>query len=78
MAFKLNLPGNGTGAAPLPAGKSLENCAFRNRETIDFDAIGWVCGGSCTAEVEQLFSAESNYGCFEVLATKSFASRISC
>jgi hypothetical protein len=40
MAFKLNLPGNGTGAAPLPAGKSLENCAFRNRETTDFDCHG--------------------------------------
>ena len=52
MAFKLNLPGNGTGAAPLPAGKSLENCAFRNRETTDSIAMG----GSCTSLVFHAFS----------------------
>jgi hypothetical protein len=34
-------PHNGTGAARLPAGKSLENCAFHCRETTDFDCLQW-------------------------------------
>jgi hypothetical protein len=34
-------PVQGAGAALLPAGKSLKNCAFRYRETTDSIAIGW-------------------------------------
>jgi hypothetical protein len=36
-AFTLNFPANELLPSLLPAGKSLENCAFRYRETTDFD-----------------------------------------
>jgi hypothetical protein len=40
MAFTLT-PGNGTGAARLPAGKFLENCAFVTEKRSTSIAIGW-------------------------------------
>jgi hypothetical protein len=40
MAFKLNLPGNGTGAAPLPAGKSRKLCFLLNRVRVERSSYG--------------------------------------
>src|ERR1700728_4616023 len=37
VEVRRSTPGNGNGCGRLPAGKSLENCAFRCRETTDFD-----------------------------------------